>query len=58
MDLIDASRAIEDHFNGSQWDRRIQQKLVAPVYQDPLPSGNIPRLLKRNRKHHREWELQ
>ena len=57
MDLIETSRAIEDHFNGSQWDRRIQQKLLAPVYQEALPKVAVPRLLKRNRKHHKEWEL-
>lgn len=54
MELIDASRAIEDHFNGSQWDRRIQQKLLAPVYQQALPTTPVPRLLKRSRKHLRE----
>ena len=58
MDLIDVSRAIEDHFNGSQWDRRVQQKLIAPVYQKPLPAVPIPKLLRRSRKHLRESELE
>lgn len=58
MDLIATSTAIENHFNGNAWDRKIGLKLAAPSYEHVVPSMPPPRLLKRKRKHQKEWDLE
>ncbi len=56
MSLAEVSRAVEDHFNGTSWDRRLGLKLAPPTYDHRAPGAPEPPLRRRRRREISKWD--
>ncbi|KAK9917692.1 hypothetical protein WJX75_007248 [Coccomyxa subellipsoidea] len=46
--LMETTRAMQEHFNGASWDRKLGLTLAPPVYDHVVPGAPVP--VKRKRK--------
>ena len=56
MSLAEVSRAVEDHFNGTSWDRRLGLKLAPPTYDHRVPGAPEPPQRRRRPRYTSKWD--
>ena len=46
--LMETTRAMQEHFNGASWDRKLGLTLAPPTYDHVVPGAPVP--VKRKKK--------